>query len=236
MSRNDFLRKLGSSLVGASLISLTGIPAVGMAQEREETFPPEIIRVMFHHDRDLSSLVEEEKEKGNNGQRKLIVTKSKHLLEAYVGEELLKGYEVSISTRPVGDKRREGDLRTPEGTFYVARKHPTSTFYRALVLGYPSRSHADKGLAHGLIDQTTHDRILASIRRCEEPNRGTGLGSLIEIHGEDMPGSNDWTHGCVAVTNNDMDELYEFAQVGCSDRTQSGLDPANYATLVEIKA
>ena len=226
MNRRDFLKGLGMSfLAAANPITLSEASANG---------------IRFYHNEDipLSDLVQSTKDKDNgNQEKKIVIHKNQHLMEVYLGNHLLKEYEVSISQKPIGDKIKEGDKKTPTGTFYVARKNPNSSFHKALVLGYPTMKHAKEGLFYDLIDQETYQRIEESAKRCKEPPRNTGLGNLIEIHGGDKPGSPDWTWGCVAISNKAMDEVYSFAEVGCTADFDSDnyLDSSKYKTAVIIK-
>ena len=99
----------------------------------------------------------------------------------------------------------------------MSKKVPGSRFHKALLINYPTIEDAERGLSSSLITQSQHDSIVQSNEKCQAPLHNTDLGGLIEIHGSGGgPGYSDWTHGCIAVTNNDMDELYNFSGTGCN--------------------
>ena len=111
---------------------------------------------------------------------------------------VLKTYRVSLGD-PNGPKVQAGDKKTPEGVYYVDAKNPHSLFHRALHLSYPNA--ADRARAHKL---------------------GVKPGGDIEIHGVPKGyawlGSSqriiDWTTGCIAVTDSEIDEIWDEVPVG----------------------
>jgi murein L,D-transpeptidase YafK len=130
---------------------------------------------------------------------RLVVFKSERKLVAVKDGRVVKTYRVALGLSPVGTKRCRGDNRTPEGEYYVTHRVPGSKYFLALHLSYPS--HADTVLAR---------------------NAGCEPGGSIEIHG--LPDEfgwkgarhreRDWTNGCIAVTNEEMKELYRSSPVG----------------------
>jgi len=129
-------------------------------------------------------------------------------LTVWVEGTPVRSYPIALGSDPVGDKHRYGDGCTPEGEFYVCRKNPQSRYFRALQISYPNEGDAERGLRSGLITAAQRDRIVAALARREIPPQNTSLGRDLCIHGGGI-GSN-WTQGCVALTNEDMAELYEF--------------------------
>jgi murein L,D-transpeptidase YafK len=123
---------------------------------------------------------------------RLLVRKAERTLEVYFRDVRQKSYRVALGSSPVGPKREQGDQRTPEGTYTVVRHLPKTTFHRALLLSYPNDNDAARARAAGV-----------------------NPGSSIEIHGlrDDFRwvGSAhvlfDWTNGCIALTNREIDEL-----------------------------
>ncbi len=103
-----------------------------------------------------------------------------------------------------GNKQRQGDLRTPEG-WYRTSDRPWSRFYAALTIDYPATRDAERGLAAGLVTQAQHDAIVEAQRAGRLPPMNTRLGGQILIHGGG--GGADWTLGCVALDNADIDAL-----------------------------
>jgi murein L,D-transpeptidase YafK len=158
-------------------------------------------------------------------QKTIVINKSKRELSVYVNHlglnstlepygTLLKTYhQIALGTRPIGDKVREGDRRTPEGEFYVARKVPNSDYHKALLISYPNIEDAKRGLTEGLINKIQSKKIIDSINKCKTPPQNTKLGSYLEIHGSGK--GRDWTWGCIGLDNSEIDELYNFSNSGC---------------------
>lgn len=149
---------------------------------------------------------------------KIVVSKSARRLELYSDGRVVRAYRVVLGGDPVRDKEREGDSRTPEGDFYVCVKNERSQFYRSLGLSYPNREDAERGLRDKLITRAQHDRIVRAIARRRTPPWDTPLGGEIYIHGGGT--SNDWTRGCVALDNADMQELFDSVPVGTPVRIE----------------
>lgn len=117
-------------------------------------------------------------------------------------------FNTGLGFSPTGDKQLEGDGRTPEGTFYVARRLPTSDYYRAFLVSYPDKADAAWGYSNGHITASVKGQIDAAQDGCNEPPQNTSLGGFIEIHGEHRAGSGDWTWGCMALENGQVDQLW----------------------------
>lgn len=126
----------------------------------------------------------------------VIVSKESHSLTVYDDGRPAKTYRAELGFNSAHDKVYAGDNATPEGRYRVIAKKPASGYYKALLLNYPNEE----------------DRAnFARLRRTGELPKGVSPGGLIEVHGEGGRGR-DWTNGCVALTNREMDEL--FARVG----------------------
>jgi murein L,D-transpeptidase YafK len=137
---------------------------------------------------------------------RITVIKSRRRLMLYSGNNLLRTYTVGLGFSPLGDKERQGDGRTPEGSFYVCSKNDKSRYYLSLGLSYPNEEDAERGLGAGLISRADRDRIVSALRRRSVPPWNTRLGGEIFIHGHGS--SSDWTLGCVALENEEMRELF----------------------------
>ncbi len=133
---------------------------------------------------------------------RIVISKKKRRLWAYRGDVLLKTYRISIGGGGAGDKQYEGDKRTPVGSYRIVGRH-RSKYHRFLGISYPNaddRKRYAKGRKAGTIPQ------------------GKGIGGAIGIHGEKrgyewLPHSLvDWTHGCIAVSNDEIEELYATVQ------------------------
>jgi hypothetical protein len=150
-----------------------------------------------------------------DARRSIVVHKRARELGLYCGDDLAARFGVSLGFAPEGDKEREGDGRTPEGELTIPFKFP-SQFHRSLRLSYPTAEDADRGLAARLIGRAEHAAIRRAVAACELPPQNTALGSLIEIHGGGGgPLRGDWTLGCIALDNPDIDTVFAFVRVGC---------------------
>ena len=152
--------------------------------------------------------------------RWLFVSKNQHMMYLYEGIDLILKVPIDLSVYYVGDKSRRGsyrnpeDWRTPEGMFYITWKRNTSSFYKALVLSYPGPGHASRGLREGVISRENFARIVKANQVLETPPMNTLLGGWIEIHGHGVDGRANWTRGCVAVENADIDLLWPYVEEG----------------------
>lgn len=139
------------------------------------------------------------------------IEKAARRLTVFDGDRAVKTYRVAIG-RHAGDKAREGDLRTPEGDFYVCVRNPQSQYVLSLGLSYPNVEDAERGLRDGLIGRRQYEAIVRAIRRGTRPPWNTALGGEIMIHGDSGA---DATHGCIAVRNAaEIRELYAALPIG----------------------
>jgi len=136
----------------------------------------------------------------SSGQPAILVLKEKNVLVLLAKGVPVRSYDAELGRNALGVKQRQGDRATPEGRYRIVGKKDrgASRYHRALLLDYPN---ADD-----------RQRFASAQRRGQVP-RGAGIGGLIEIHGEGGRGQN-WTEGCVALSNPDMDDLYGRVRVG----------------------
>lgn len=155
-------------------------------------------------------------------QKRIVINKAERKAQVYIDDCLLKEYPIALGLSPQGDKVKAGDYKTPEGEFYVAGKKTNSQFGSgmALAISYPNLEDAERGLESRLINQKQYDQIKRAIDQCTLPPKNTRLGYDLLLHGGGV--GSDWTWGCVAFRNEDMDEIYLFAEVGCD---QESMDP-----------
>jgi|GEM_PF-329280 len=130
---------------------------------------------------------------------RIVVEKAQRRLLLMNGGEVIASYPVKLGLNPYGHKQREGDFRTPEGTYYLSRRNPNSDYFLSVEVSYPN----------------SEDRERA--RRA-----GVRPGGLIMIHGQpNVPRKSreyyanyDWTDGCIAVSNADMAEIWRRTRLG----------------------
>jgi murein L,D-transpeptidase YafK len=129
----------------------------------------------------------------------VVVRKGERRLELWRGRELLRSYRISLGLNPNGHKQQEGDFRTPEGRYRLNARNPRSDFFLSLAVSYPDK---------------------ADVARAREA--GVAPGGAIMIHGlpnqpkwsPDHYAKNDWTDGCIALSNADMMEVWMLVPTG----------------------
>jgi murein L,D-transpeptidase YafK len=129
----------------------------------------------------------------------IVVQKARRVMTLYARKKAIKTYRIALGSNPVGHKEQEGDSRTPEGRYIIDAKNPWSSFHLSLHISYPDR----------------RDRAAAR-------KKGVSPGGAIMIHGtpdglaaaQALGIFNDWTAGCIAVTNAEIEEIYRAVRVG----------------------
>lgn len=129
----------------------------------------------------------------------IVVYKSKRQLLAYSNGQIVKKYVISLGRQPVGAKEVEGDEKTPEGIYIINDKNSKSGYHKNLGISYPNENDIEKA------------QLL-----------GKPAGGEIKIHGlRNRTGFIgkfhrwfDWTQGCIAVTDQEIDELYNAVKIG----------------------
>ncbi len=142
----------------------------------------------------------------------VLISKGERRLVVLRGEKVLRSCTIVLGFEPDGDKQREGDGRTPLGTFYVCKKNAKSKYYLFIGVSYPNEEDAERGLRDRLIGREQHDAIVQAIAEHRSPPWYTRLGGEIGLHGGGTGW--DWTQGCVALDNGDMRDLYALMGFG----------------------
>ncbi len=159
----------------------------------------------------------------NAGQLKLVICKSRYTATLYKGDSPVKTYRAVFGKGyRDGDKLRMGDKRTPEGEFYICSMNHSKRFYKFMGLSYPGLKHAEYGLRSGLISPAEYHSIRNAIAERLPPPWETRLGGAVGIHGRtpDAGGAGrqitdtNWTNGCIALDNADIDEIYTVVSLG----------------------
>ena len=107
---------------------------------------------------------------------------------------IFRTFEIALGMMPIGDKKQEGDFKTPEGDYFIDRRNPDSAFHLSLGISYPNEN---------------------DVKRATK--LGKSPGGDIFIHGRGNPTRylvRDWTWGCIAVTNDEIEEIYSMVRDG----------------------
>jgi murein L,D-transpeptidase YafK len=145
--------------------------------------------------------------------RGIILHKKERALGLYLDGELARTFPVSLGRSPDGTKEREGDGRTPEGTYYICTRNSRSRFHLFLGLSYPNPEDASRGSEAGLISQDQRRAIEGAAAARAAPPWDTALGGEIGIHGGGA-GIIDWTLGCIALDDPAVEVLWEHLRIG----------------------
>lgn len=133
--------------------------------------------------------------KAYNGPKvtRIQVFKEKRVLQLIHNKTVLRAFTFELGFAPDGHKQIEGDGRTPEGAYLIDRKNPNSRFHLSIGISYPNISDYRRAAAMG-----------------KRP------GGDIFIHGtpRNYLGQDDWTWGCIAVTNEEMEDIYSMVTEG----------------------
>lgn len=143
---------------------------------------------------------------------RVVILKKARVLHLLDGNRLVRTYPVDLGTAPDGTKRRKGDGRTPIGSFRVVSKNSQSPYHRFIGIDYPSLDAAQWGLARGLISAGEAASIRSALATGRCPDWSTELGGGIGIHGRRI--GRDWTGGCIALTDEHVEELFGVIRIG----------------------
>lgn len=127
------------------------------------------------------------------------VHKEDREMKVYSNGELLKTYDIALGFRPEGKKHFQGDGKTPEGVYYINDKNPNSVAHKNLGVSYPNYEDSEYARDNGK-SPGGDIKIHGLMRRWKK------LGMFHKYV--------DWTGGCIAVTNSEMDELYKHVKIG----------------------
>ncbi len=129
----------------------------------------------------------------------VIVNKSHHQMLLIKDDKVIKSYWIALSDRPVGHKQFEGDKKTPEGTYTLDYVKENSFYYRAFHISYPNSQDIEYARSFG-----------------------RSPGGMIMVHGQPAGSSeyhdsiqrSDWTDGCIAILNPEIDEFISLVDPG----------------------
>ena len=129
----------------------------------------------------------------------LVVRKSHRRLYLMDGDKVVRSYKIALGLEPVGPKERDGDFRTPEGWYRLARRNPRSDYFLSIQISYPNDQDMQRAHVH-------HWQTGGSIMIHGLPNRLKNSPSYYQ--------HNDWTDGCIAVSDADMVEIWLLTRDG----------------------
>lgn len=129
----------------------------------------------------------------------IVVMKSKRIMFLMNEGKILKAYKIALGKSPVGKKTIQGDGKTPEGRYFLIDRNPNSSFYKSLRISYPNDRDIENAKKIGL--NPGGDIVIHGLSKKVEY---LGKYHIIE----------DWTEGCIAVTNEEMDEIWRLVPDG----------------------
>lgn len=128
----------------------------------------------------------------------VLVEKSQNKMFLMKDGKVIRSYDVAFGLNPKGHKQQEGDMRTPEGRYMIDYKNYNSKFYKSLNISYPNEFDVMRAKGRGV--DPGDDIVIHGM-----PNEiGNYLGEIKPLN---------WTRGCIAVRNHEMDELFHLIQV-----------------------
>jgi len=129
----------------------------------------------------------------------VIVFKKDRTLSLMSKGKVLRTYKIALGGSPVGPKQKQGDHKTPEGKYVLDRRNPNSQFYKSIHVSYPNTD--DRQRAQKLHVAPGGDIMIHGL-----PNGYGWVGAEHRLR--------DWTDGCIAVTNSEMDEIWTLVPDG----------------------
>ncbi len=132
---------------------------------------------------------------------KILVEKKLRRLTVYEGDQVIAVYPIGLGFEPVGPKRQEGDGKTPEGKYRINYKNPHSAYYLSLKISYPDRQDEQNARQNGV--KPGGDIMIHGY-----PNFVPGWVGDLVLKGR------DWTEGCIAVSNAEIENLWRLVETG----------------------
>lgn len=161
----------------------------------------------------------------STSKKMIIAIKSRYKMYLIENGAIKKEYEISLSQNPNGHKEKQGDLKLPEGEYYITEKRlgPFSGDYseylgsRYLRISYPNCFDAEQGLKKGLLTKKEKEAIITANNQKKAPPKNTKVGGGILIHGWNEEWKNDGernlTWGCICMHNYDLDAFFENVEL-----------------------
>lgn len=152
----------------------------------------------------------------------IIITKSRQELEVVQGDQVVRQYHIAYGKGGNGPKREVGDSKTPLGVYKIVDFKNNSHFHFFMQLDYPNLLDAWYGYKNNIITAAEFKRIATAYKSRQIPPQDTRLGGNIGIHGIGEITTErlmihegfNWTNGCIALTNDQINELRKFVSIG----------------------
>lgn len=130
---------------------------------------------------------------------RVVVLKKERTLELLLGGKVIKTYKIALGGDPVGPKTKQGDHKTPEGLYVLDSRNEHSKFYKSIHLSYPNAR--DRAAARQMGVSPGGDVFVHGL-----PNGYGAIGAAHRLR--------DWTDGCIAVTDQEIDEIWQEVSTG----------------------
>lgn len=152
----------------------------------------------------------------------LEIQKSNRILFVKKNGRVHRTFRVSLGKGGAGDKSKSGDKITPVGTYKISYYNDESRFHFFMQINYPNAKDALHGLKNKTIDRDTFSQIVYAQQENRVPDQKTDLGGALGIHGIgeetdeklDLHRDENWTNGCIAMKNEEIEELRNFVHIG----------------------
>jgi murein L,D-transpeptidase YafK len=151
---------------------------------------------------------------------RVVIDTESDTLQVLKGDKVIRTYEnIAIGRYGKTYFKVRGDNKTPLGKFRIGWSNKKTRYHRFLGLTYPDLPAADRALVDGRIDESQWQSIRLASEAGKVPSQKTPLGGLIGIHGigsgdREVHQEFNWTNGCVALTNEEIDELVKWIKIG----------------------
>jgi len=130
---------------------------------------------------------------------RILVEKSDRRMTLLFGDKIIKTYKVSLGMQPLGTKIKRGDNKTPEGLYYIVGRKLKSQFHKSLRISYPNADDVERARKLGV--DPGSDIMIHGVQ-----NHHSYLDKLYKLR--------DWTRGCIAVRNHEIEEILNFVDDG----------------------
>ncbi len=176
----------------------------------------------------LKTMGDEQKIRWVGTPAEIVIDRSEHRLMVKKEGVVLRSFTVALGSGGRKAKEKRGDRKTPNGTYKITELRSSDRFYLFVELNYPNVRDALRGLKNKLITKQQYNAILDAHIYGGRPPQNTPLGGQIGIHGignetkdrVEIHQIADWTQGCIALRNEEVDALLAYIDVGTTVKIQ----------------